>query len=126
MTCKVKRRLLNITGFLISVLLPIGAAIAVFPRTPANGFLQWLNLSAAAFAVILVVGSIAAMRFFHTRLQVPRNGVVFSLLLYFLIRGVRVIIDPFETIAFWLLVGNLAGWVFYLIADKKYGEEQNG
>ena len=126
MTRRTKKRLLDIVGLLVSVLLPIGAAIAVFPREQASGFLQWFNLSAAAFAVILLVGAVAAMRFFHTRLQVPRNGVVFSLLLYFLIRGVRVIIDPFETIAFWLLIGNLIGWGFYLIADKKFGEEQNG
>ena len=125
MTNKWKRRLLNTAGFIASVGMPVGAAIAVFPREKPTAFLEYLNLSTAAFAVILVIAAITAMRFFNTRIAIPKNGVIFSLLLYFLIRGVRVIIDPFETIAFWLLIGNIAGWICYFIADKKYGEVEN-
>ena len=126
MTSKAKKRLLDILGFLISVLLPVAAAIAVFPREPAKGFADWLNISSAAFAVVLVVGAFAAVRFFHDRLHMPKNGVVLALLLYALIRGIKVIIDPFEVIAFWMLVGNLVGWLCYLIADKKFGGDKNG
>lgn len=126
MTDKAKKRTLDIVGALISFALPAAAAIAEFPRVKAatgggNDFLAVLNLSAAAFAMVAILAVITAVRFFRHRLKAPRSGLALSVILYMIVRGINVIIDPMETILFWSVIGCAIAWVLYFIADKKYG-----
>lgn len=128
MTDKAKKRTLDIVGALISFALPAAAAIAEFPRVKAatgggNDFLAVLNLSAAAFAMVAILAVITAVRFFRHRLKAPRSGLAVAVILYIVVRGINVIIDPMETILFWSVIGCAIAWVLYFIADKKYGGE---
>lgn len=126
MTDKAKKRTLDIVGALISFALPAAAAIAEFPRVKAatgggNDFLAVLNLSSAAFAMVAILAVITAVRFFRHRLKAPRSGLAVSVILYVIVRGINVVIDPMETILFWSVIGCAIAWVLYFIADKKYG-----
>ena len=131
MTDKAKKRLLDIFGAIVSFALPAAAAISEFPRVKtatggADSFLSVVNLSATAFSIIAIIGAITAMRFFHHRLKMPKSGLAVSVILYVIVRGINVIIDPMETILFWAVIGCGIAWVLYLIADKKYGGANNG
>ena len=127
MTRRKKKLLLDLAGALVSLALPAAAAIAQFPRLQqatagGSGFLSALNLSCTAFAVLCILAVITAGRFLRDRVKVPRSGLVPSLLLYAALRGIRMIIVPFETILFYAVIGNAIAAVLYLIADKRYGE----
>ena len=131
MTNKAKKRTLDISGAVISFLLPALATIAEFPRVKAStgdarGFLDVLNLSSAAFAIVAIIGIMTAWRFFRNRVKMPRSGLAVSLVLYIIVRGVKRIVDPFETILFWSVIGCAIAWVLYRIADRLYKEEKDG
>ena len=127
MTNRQKKRLLDLSGLLVSILLPAAAAISEFPRVKAattggNAFFDFLNVSAAAMAVIAVVTIFTAWRFLKHRIKMPTSGFLPSLLAYLIVRGMHLIIAPLESILFWVVAGCAVAWVLYFIADKKYGE----
>ena len=131
MTKRAKKRALDFCGAGISFLLPAIATVAEFPRVKATtgdarGFLDVLNLSSAAFAIVAIIGVITAWRFFRDRVKVPRSGLAVSLVLYIIVRGVKMIIEPFETILFWSVIGCAVAWVLYHIADRLYKEDKDG
>jgi hypothetical protein len=127
MTRRKKKLLLDLLGALVSLALPAAAAISQFPRLQEatageSSFLSALNLSCTAFAVVCIIAVITAGRFLRDRVHMPKSGLVPSVLLYAVLRGVRMIILPFETILFYAVIGNAIAAVLYLIADKRYGE----
>ena len=127
MTRRQKKLLLDVTGALFSFALPAAAAISQFPHvqqatTGESGFLSLLNLSCTAFAVLCILAVITAGRFLRERVQLPRSGLLPAALLYAVLRGIRMIIVPFEVIVFYAVLGNAIAAVLYLIADKRYGE----
>lgn len=131
MTDKRKRLILEISGALISFLLPAGAAISAFPRVVKDtgglsSFAAMLNLSTAALAIVLIIGLLTAFRFFRDRIKLPRSGLVLSAILYLTVHGIRLIVQPMETVLFWAMIGSAIAWVLYLIADKKYGGGTDG
>lgn len=126
MTDKAKHRALELAGAVISFALPAGAAIAAFPRVVQDtgglsSFAALLNLSTAALSIILIIGLLTAFRFFRDRIRMPKSGLALSAVLYLMVHGINVIVDPVETILFWSMIGCGIAWIFYLIADKKYG-----
>lgn len=133
MTRRTVRRILNGGGALVSFLLPAAAAISEFPRiqagTAAEGggkFLAALNLSAAAFAVIAVLALVTAMRFLKHRIAMPKSGLILSVLLYLLVRGIRLIVKPMEVILFWSVIGCGVAFVMYFIADHLLRDKEDG
>lgn len=129
MTAKQKKLLLDVIGAFITVALPAAAAISEFPKiaaatTGGSQFLTFLNVSSTAFAVICVIAAATAWRFFHHRLRMPRSGFFPLLILYAIVHGINMIIDPFEIIVYWAAIGSGIAFVLAFIADKKYGGEQ--
>lgn len=129
MTAKQKKLLLDVLGAIIAVALPAFAAITEFPKIQAataseSQFITFLNVSTTAFAVICVIAAATAWRFFHNRLKMPRSGFFPLLILYAIVHGINMIIDPFEVIIYWAAIGSGIAFVLALIADRKYGGEQ--
>lgn len=127
MTDKTKKRVLDLLGVAVSILLPAAAAIGEFPNVRAatageSSFLSFLNLSAAAFSVIAIVSVLTMIRFFHNRIKMPKSGLGAALILYAIVYGVETFIHSFRVILFWYCVGCAIALVLYTVADKKYGE----
>lgn len=129
MSKKAKRRLLNIVGAAISFILPAFATIAEFPRIKANtgamgSFAAFLNLSTAALSIIALLAAVTAYRFFRNHLKAPRSGLTLSFVLYVIVRGIRLVVVPLETILMWCVIGCAIAWIFYYIADHKYKDKE--
>lgn len=124
MTAKRKARILDITGAVISAAVPSVAAILEFPQVKAETnvsgepFYSFLNLSAAAFAIIAIITVITAWRFFRDRINMPRSGLFPSLALFFVSYGVEQFIHSFTVVMLWASVGCAVGWICYIVADK--------
>ena len=113
----------------VFAVLPAFAAISEFPKiaqatASESQFITFLNISTTAFAVICVIAAATAWRFFHNRLKMPRSGFFALLILYVIIHGINMIIDPFEVILYWAAIGSGIAFVLDVIADKKYGGEE--
>lgn len=123
MTTKWKIRLLNIAGALISFIAPALATVIEFPRVQRatlgdGGLLGILNLSTAAFAIIVLLFAISCWRFLKNHFKLPESGLGLSLVLFAICYGVELIIHSFVVILGWSVIGCAAALVFYKIADK--------
>ena len=129
MTDKKKKLILDIIGAIIAVVLPAAAAISEFPRirvatTCESQFVTFLNISSTAFAVICVIAAATAWRFCQHRIRMPKSGFFPLVVLYAIVRGIHMIIAPFEVILFWAALGSGIAFVLSTIADKKYGGKE--
>ena len=129
MTAKKKKLLLDLCGAFVTVLFPGVAAVVEFPNirtatSAGTSFMTWLNISTTAFSVIAVIAALTAWRFCRDRLKLPKSGLFAAFVLWILVRGIRLVVEPFETILFWATIGCAVAWVLYLIAEKKYGGEE--
>ncbi|MBQ8357866.1 MAG: hypothetical protein IJX39_08695 [Clostridia bacterium] len=129
MTTKTKCKLLNLAGAVISFAAPAAAAIAEFPRveqTVAGGgrsFADILNLSSAAFSIIVILLAVTCWRFFREHIKLPKSGLITSLILFAIAYGVEQFIHSFRIIMFWSVIGCAIAQVLYIISDRLEGSE---
>ena len=124
MTLKTKCKLLDIAGAVISFAAPAAAAVAEFPRvdqevtTGARSLADILNLSAAAFSIVLILLAVTCWRFFREHIKLPKSGLFVSIILFAIAYGVELFIHSFRVIMFWSVLGCLAAQVLYIVSDK--------
>ena len=129
MTTKTKCKLLNLAGAVISFAAPAAAAIAEFPRVEqtvagvGRSFADILNLSSAAFSIIVILLAVTCWRFFREHIKLPKSGLITSLILFAIAYGVEQFIHSFRIIMFWSVIGCAIAQVLYIISDRLEGSE---
>ena len=128
MTTRTKCRLLDISGALISFAAPAAAAIMEFPRVEQSvtsggrSFADILNLSSAAFSIILILLALTCWRFFREHIKLPKSGLVSSVILFAIAYGVEQFIHSFRVIMFWSVIGCAVAQILYVISDRMEAE----
>ena len=123
MQTKTKKRLLDIAGAVISFAAPAVAAVYEFPRAKAavssgNSVSDFLNISTAALAIIVVLLAITCWRFLKSRIKMPDSGLLPSIVLFAVLHGIELIVHSFVIISFWAVIGTAVAAVLWKISDS--------